>query len=189
MPTTGWWEVLWPDPATVLHAVGLAPGMDVIDLCCGDGWFTLPIAKIAGRVVAIDLDPKLLDVAQGRLAAAGASNCECVAGSAYDVAKLVTEPVDFVFMANVFHGVPERLRLALAVHEALKPSGRLAIVNWHRRPRGETIILGEPRGPRTDLRLSPSETIACVEPAGLSLLRVDDVPPFHYAAVFARPLA
>ena len=47
MPTAGWWEALWPDPAGVLAAVGLRPGMNVIDLCSGDGWFTLQIAKVA----------------------------------------------------------------------------------------------------------------------------------------------
>ena len=41
MPTAGWWEALWPDAAKVLHAIGLVPGMDVVDLCSGDGWFTL----------------------------------------------------------------------------------------------------------------------------------------------------
>jgi hypothetical protein len=37
MPTAGWWEALWPDPASVLAAVGLRLGMEVIDLCSGDG--------------------------------------------------------------------------------------------------------------------------------------------------------
>lgn len=41
MPTAGWWEALWPDPSSVLAAVGLGPGMEVVDLCSGDGWFTL----------------------------------------------------------------------------------------------------------------------------------------------------
>ena len=52
MPAAGWWEALWPSPATVLAAVGISSGMNVIDLCCGDGWFTLQIAKLAKRVVA-----------------------------------------------------------------------------------------------------------------------------------------
>jgi hypothetical protein len=37
MPTAGWWEALWPDPVKVLDAVGLKPGMEVVDLCSGDG--------------------------------------------------------------------------------------------------------------------------------------------------------
>ena len=56
MPTAGWWEALWPDPAGVLAKVGIKPGMEVIDLCSGDGWFTLQIAKIVRHVVAIDIE-------------------------------------------------------------------------------------------------------------------------------------
>ena len=187
MPTAGWWEALWPDPAKVLQAVGLMPGADVIDLCSGDGWFTLQIAKIARHVVAIDLDPNLLEVTRLRLSEAGISNCNYVAGDAYEIATLVPQRVDLVFLANAFHGVPDRLRLARAVREALKPSGRFVIVNWHRRRREETTILGEPRGPRTELRMSPDQTIAAVTPAGLKLLEIVEVLPYHYGAVFERP--
>src|SRR5712691_6863128 len=114
---------------------------------------------------------KLLDCV---LSEAGVSNCDYVAGDAYEVATLVPQRVDLVFLANAFHGVPDRLRLARAVREVLKPSGRFAIVNWHRRPREETTVLGEPRGPRTELRMSPDQTIVAVEPAGLKLLQSVD---------------
>ena len=56
MPTAGWWEALWPDPGGVLCTVGIKSDMGVIDLCSGDGWFTLQIAKIARHVAAIDID-------------------------------------------------------------------------------------------------------------------------------------
>src|SRR4030042_4780614 len=92
MPTAGWWEALWPDPAEVLTAVGVAAGMDVIDLCSGDGWFTLQIAKLARHVVAVDIDRSLLDIARLRLAESGITNCELVQGDAYDIAKLVSRP-------------------------------------------------------------------------------------------------
>lgn len=186
MPNAGWWEALWPDPAGVLANVGLKPGMDVIDLCSGDGWFTLQLAKVARRVIAIDIDRKLLDIAEHRLNESGLTNCDVIEGDAYEIAKLVAQPVDFVFMANAFHGVPDRPRLARAVREALKPSGRFAIVNWHQRPREETIVLGEPRGPKTDMRLSPDETVAAVESGGLKLTQLVEVPPYHYGAVFQR---
>lgn len=187
MPTAGWWEALWPDPAGVLAAAGIKPGMTVIDLCSGDGWFTLQIARIARRVIAVDIDPALLEVARHRLAEGGASNCRFVAGDAYDLARLVPEPADFVFMANAFHGVPDRPRLARAVRDALEPAGRFAVVNWHKRPREETTVLGEPRGPRTELRMSPEQTVRAVEAAGLRLAVLVDIPPYHYGAVFERP--
>jgi len=185
MPTASWWEVLWPDPAAVLAKVGLKTGMDVIDLCAGDGWFTLSIAKIARHVTAIDIDRGLLDVARQRLAAGGITNCDLIEGDAYDIAAL-TAPADFVFLANVFHGVPDRSRLAQAVRSALKPGGLFAIVNWHQRPREQTTVQGEPRGPATELRMSPEETIGAVEESGLKCVKLVEIPPYHYGAVFRR---
>lgn len=186
MPTAGWWEALWPDPAGVLASVGLKPDMEVIDLCSGDGWFTLQIAKVARHVAAIDIDPTLLEVAQVRLKESGLSNCSFIAGDAYDIARLWPEPVDLVFMANAFHGVPDPARLATAVKAALKPSGRFAIVNWHARPREVTTILGEPRGPKTELRLTPEKTIEAVKVDGLKFLTLVEIPPYHYGAIFER---
>jgi 2-polyprenyl-3-methyl-5-hydroxy-6-metoxy-1,4-benzoquinol methylase len=185
MPTAGWWEALWPDPTGVLAAVGLRSGMSVIDLCSGDGWFTLQIAKVARHVSAIDIDPHFLKVARHRLAENGVANCAFIAGDAYDIAKLAA-PADFVFMANAFHGVPDRSRLAQAVASALNPDGSFAIVNWHKRPREETPILGEPRGPKTELRMSPEETIKSVEGRGLKFTKIVEVPPYHYGVVFQR---
>ena len=184
MPDAGWWEALWPDPVGVLTAVGVKPGMKVIDLCSGDGWFTLQIAKIAHQVVAIDIDRDLLEVARRRLAESGVTNCDFVTGDAYELAGLVSGGTDFVFMANAFHGVPDRPRLSRAVRAALNPGGRFAIVNWHRRPREETVVLGEPRGPKGELRLSPEQTTEAVETSGLKLADLVEIPPYHYGAVF-----
>jgi ubiquinone/menaquinone biosynthesis C-methylase UbiE len=184
MPDPGWWEALWPDPAAVLTRLGVRPGMTVIDLCSGDGWFTRQIARIAGTVFAIDIDSELLAAAQRRLEESGCANCRFIEGDAYDVATLTPEPADFVFLANAFHGVPEKPRLVAGVRTALKPSGRFAIVNWHARPREETVVLGEPRGPATELRMTPEATIESVEPSGFGLSEIVDVPPYHYGAVF-----
>ncbi len=184
MPTAGWWEALWPDPASVIAAVGIARGMEVADLCCGDGWFTLQIAKVARRVIALDIDPEMLKVASHRLIEGGASNCDFMLGNAYRLQELVPGKVDFVFMANAFHGVPDKPRLARIVSAILKGGGRFAIVNWHARPREETVILGEPRGPKTELRLSPEQTVESVEAGGLKLVTRMEIPPYHYAVVF-----
>lgn len=187
MPDPGWWEALWPDPAKVLESVGLKPGMSVIDLCSGDGWFTLKIAQVARHVTSIDIDAKLLDTARIRLADGGATNCDFVVGDACDLAVLASSKVDFVFLANAFHGVPDPTRLARSARDALVPGGQFAIVNWHARSRENTTILGEPRGPPTEMRLTPQRTIEPVEAAGLKLLRVVELPPYHYGAVFQNP--
>jgi protein-L-isoaspartate O-methyltransferase len=187
MPTSGWWPVLWPHPEHTLQSVGLRPDMTAVDLCAGDGWFTLPMARIARHVTAIDIDRELLSVARHRLTQAHLSNCEFAVGDAYDICRLTPEPADFVLIANAFHGVPDRPRLARAIRTALKPGGRLAIINWHPRPREETVVADEPRGPRTELRLSPERTVADVTAGGLRLDRVIEIAPYHYGAIFQNP--
>ncbi|MET0875754.1 MAG: class I SAM-dependent methyltransferase [Tardiphaga sp.] len=187
MPTAGWWDALWPNPAGVLEAVGLRRDMAAIDLCCGDGWFTLPMSKVAASVVAIDIDRNMLEAARDRLAAAGATNYEFVEGDAYELARHMRGPADFVLMANAFHGVPDQPRLADAIGKALKPAGRLAVVNWHQRRREETTILGEPRGPKSELRMSPEQTIASIEAGGLIFAGLVELPPYHYAVIMERP--
>jgi ubiquinone/menaquinone biosynthesis C-methylase UbiE len=186
MPDPGWWEALFPDPAGILTSVGLSRGSVAVDLCSGDGWFTLQMARIARRVIAVDIDAHMLEVNAARLGESGVTNCEFCAGDAYDLPKMVSEPVDFVFLANAFHGVPERLRLANAIHATLKPGGLLSVVNWHQRPREETTILGEPRGPKSELRMSPAQTIESIQRSGLSFTQIVEILPYHYAVVFQK---
>jgi ubiquinone/menaquinone biosynthesis C-methylase UbiE len=188
MPAPGWWEALWPDPAKVLRDVGVNADMDVVDLCSGDGWFTFPLSRIARSVIAIDIDAALLEAAKVRITErGGAPNCIFVEADAYNIEKVVRQPVDHVFLANAFHGVPDKPRLARAVHNVLKPGGLFAVVSWYARPRDETTVLGAPRGPTTELRMTPEQTIAGVEPGGLKFRNRVDVSPYHYGAVFERP--
>ena len=186
MPDADWWQALWPDPANVLVEMGVQPGIVVVDLCCGDGLFTAPLARIAGRVYAIDIDPAVLERARARAAAERATNCKFVAADAMTVDTVVPEPADYVFLASTFHGVSDPLGLARAVAACLKPQGQFGIVNWHRRPCEETVVLGWPRGPKTEMRIEASDVTASVEPAGLLLNRVVELPPYHYRVVLRR---
>jgi ubiquinone/menaquinone biosynthesis C-methylase UbiE len=186
MPNRDWWHALWPDPDGVISALGIGPEMTVVDLGCGYGYFTSAIARqvAPGRVVGFDLDPQMLEQAQA--ACEGLPNCDWLLGDAMELSRLLDAPADYVLIANTFHGAHDKTGLAREVAAALKPTGRFAIVNWHSRPREETIVLGQPRGPSTELRMSPEQTRSVVEPAGFSLGSVVELPPYHYGAVFVR---
>lgn len=188
MPDANWWQALWSDPLAVLERVGFETGMIAVDLCCGDGHFTAPMsALLQGRVYAVDLDPNMLARARSAVEAAGAPDCTWIEGDARDMARLVPEPVDIVFIANTFHGVPDQTALARSAVEILKPGGAFVVVNWHAIAREDTPVLGQPRGPRTELRMSPEDVRQVVERAGLSLSHVVELPPYHYGAVFRKP--
>jgi ubiquinone/menaquinone biosynthesis C-methylase UbiE len=142
--------------------------------------------EIACHLVGIDIDAGLLEIARTRLTESGVTSCEFVEADAFEIGRVLREPADHVFLANVFHGVPDGTGLARAVRDVLKPCGLFAIVNWHAKPREETVILGEPRGPATELRMAPEQTIASVAPSGLALRNLTKVSPFHYGAFFER---
>jgi SAM-dependent methyltransferase len=186
MPDTDWWQALWPDPLRVLTAMGVKPGMVVVDLCCGDGLFTAPLTRVASRVHAIDIDPDMLDRARALVAEEKTNKCQFILADATNIETVVPKPVDYVFLANTFHGVPDKEGLARAVAAILKPQGCFGIVNWHRRPREETVVLGQPRGPRTEMRMEPNEVAAGVEPPGFRLARIAKLPPYHYGTIFEK---
>jgi len=186
MPDRDWWAALWPDPEGVLRAAGIEQNMLVIDLCCGDGYFTAPLGRIVSPhpVVGVDLSSEMLAMARKELAQHQVDNVTLIEGDAGALPKLVDEPVDFVFIANTFHGVPDQTGLSRAVREVLKPGGKFAIVNWYPRPREETPVLDQPRGPATHMRMAPEAVQQVVEPAGFAHKNLVDVGPYHYATIF-----
>ena len=189
MPDRDWWQALWPDPRRVLDRVGIQPGMTVLDLCCGDGYFTAPLSGLVnGRVYGIDLDPRMLERARHEIELASVPSVQFIEGGAFDLPALVPEQVDYVLLANTFHGVPEQTALSELVYSALTDGGLFGIINWYPKPREQTPVLGKPRGPSSETRMSPEAVRKVVEPAGFTLERVVDLPPYHYGAVFGKNL-
>jgi SAM-dependent methyltransferase len=187
MPDRAWWAALWPDPLAVLRHLGITPGMTVLDLCCGDGYFTAPLSRLVdGEVYALDLDPAMIEMAKAEVARQGASVRQWLCADACAIDTLISAPIDYVLMANTFHGVPDQSGLARAIRMVLRSKGKVGIVNWHPLPREDTPVLGQPRGPRTDLRMSPHRVTAVMEPAGFRLADIVELPPYHYGIIFQQ---
>ncbi|MBF0248277.1 MAG: class I SAM-dependent methyltransferase [Alphaproteobacteria bacterium] len=194
MPDGDWWKLLWPNPEGVLRRLGIDFGVTVLDLCCGDGHFTTPLAHIVGgmgRVMALDLDAEMIELAKRRAQRAGV-NPGAIRWLESDACKLqgvLPAQPEYVLMANTFHGVPDKPQLSREVFNVLKPGGQFAIVNWHFRPREDTTVMGEPRGPETRMRMTPEQVMDEVLPAGFRLHGVIELPPYHYGIVFDKPKA
>lgn len=113
------------------------PGMKVLDIGCGGGFFSALLAKWVGpegRVIAVDLQREMLEITRGYLAKRSllerATLHQCTAESL----ELEREQIaaDLALAMYVVHEVPDRGKLLLELAEALKPGGKLVLVE----PRG-----------------------------------------------------
>lgn len=189
LPDLDWWARLWPTPGETLRNLGVASGQSFVEVGSGDGYFALPAARIVApaTVYALDIDERLLADLEMWADRQGIENVTTVHGDARALADELPEPVAFALVANAFHGIDDRTAFVKQAYDALQPGGRLAVVNWHDRPRETTTVAGAARGPPTEIRLSPEETTeTVVEAAAFRLERQVDLPPHHYGLVFER---
>ncbi|MCG7523392.1 class I SAM-dependent methyltransferase [Streptomyces sp. OfavH-34-F] len=117
----GYPEVLYDDLAAF---AGVRPGARVLEIGCGTGQATVPLAGRGCRVTAVEAGPAMAAVARRRLA--GAPDAEVVT-AAFEEWPLPAEPFDAVLAATSFHWVDPVVRVPKAA-DALRPGGALAVV-------------------------------------------------------------
>ena len=191
MPAADWWQALWPDPEGVMRRLGVDFGHSVLDLCCGDGYFTAPIFNIvggSGRVMALDIDPHMLNLAKAHARTVGipADGIDWLEQDARKIAGHLPRVPDFILIANTLHGAEDKKALMAEIYSALMPGGQFAVINWHHRPKRETTVLNHPRGPETTSRMTPDQVIDYAAEAGFRLHGVIELPPYHYGVVFDK---
>lgn len=125
----------------------------------------------------------MIDSAREEVARQSTSVLQWICADALEVARFLSQPVDYVLMANTFHGVLDQPGLLSAINAVLRPKGKFGLVNWHQLPREATTMLGKPRGPATQMRMSPDQTSAVLEAAGFRIELAVELPPYHYALV------
>ncbi|HUB05710.1 MAG TPA: class I SAM-dependent methyltransferase [Myxococcales bacterium] len=120
-------------PEVLLDALALRGDESVADVGAGPGFFTLRLARRLprGRVIAIDVDGPALAVLQRRAAAAGLRNVETRQVGPEDPG-LAPASMALAFLCQVDQYLPDRARYFRALRRALRPGGRLVLVNYRR---------------------------------------------------------
>jgi arsenite methyltransferase len=119
-------------PDEVLKALELKQGQTVADIGSGGGYFALRFAEIVGaegHVFAVDTDQNFLDFIKNSAKEKGLSNVETVL-AAKDAAPLPENSLNLIFMRNVCHHLPDRPEYFRKLKAALKPEGRIAIIEY-----------------------------------------------------------
>lgn len=115
---------------------GLEAGSRILEIGCGTGQATRPLAERGYQVIAVELGPELAAIARQKLDAY--PNVKVVVAGFEDWA-LPPEPFDAVVSATAFHWVDPEIRVTKAA-EALRPGGSLAIIETRRNPVGEEFL-------------------------------------------------
>ena len=120
---------LFHDPERLLDPY-VMPGMTVVDIGCGMGYFTIGLAKLAGpegKVIAVDRQQQMLDALGRRARRAGMAD-RIVLHRCRKESLGVKEPADFVLAFWMAHEVPDAPRFFREIFTLLKTEGRLLLV-------------------------------------------------------------
>jgi predicted methyltransferase len=175
----------WQKPDQIMDALGIAEGSKVAELGAAGGWFTLQLAERVGpngRVYAEDIQRAMLEGISRRMQSENLTNVTTVLGTASD--PHLPAGLDAALISDAFHEMddPDDRTLVVTllqnVGQALKPQGRLGIVDW-------TPGNGGP-GPEAKHRVDPNRVIEAARAAGLQLIKREDLPPFVFLLVFGR---
>jgi len=172
----------WQKPEEVVRKLELQPGQVIADLGAGSGYFTVRFARAVGptgKVFAIDVDPQMLAYVARRAKEERLDNVQTVLAASNDP-KLAPASVDLIFIANTLHHIADREKYYPLLARALKPGGRFANIDFHKRPL--------PVGPPIGMKIAESDMIKEAQAAGFRLVREFDFLKYQYFLVFDRPI-
>ncbi len=181
MPEEAYWETLFDVPL-ILDRLGINSQLrDVVELGCGYGTFTLPVAKrISGLLTTFDIDPAMVERTRQRAAQSGVGNVLHVVGDVFVDGFGESASKDACLLFNILHcELPVKLLAEAA--RVVRPAGYVYVIHWRYDP-------ATPRGPRMEIRPQPEQMVNWAGEADLlaSPEGVLDLPPWHYGIRFQR---
>jgi ubiquinone/menaquinone biosynthesis C-methylase UbiE len=110
--------------------LGIAKGMNVLDLGGGDGTTAIPEAKLGANVLCVDIARNLVDAGNMRAKAEGLSNCRFAEGDGTALTKLGDKSFDLVVSIFGVMFAPKPFDVAKEMVRVTKPGGRIVMGNW-----------------------------------------------------------
>lgn len=181
------------DEENALEALGelqIKPGMTVVDLGCGNGYWTMPMARacvredigsedapLAGQVLAVDIQREMLQQLRQNMLREGIDNIQPVLGGVDDP-QLPADAVDLVLLVDVYHEFSHPQSMLWAIRRSLKPTGVIALLEY----RAE-----DPEVPIKPLhKMSKSQIMKEYGANKLKLVREYNELPWQHLMFFAR---
>jgi ubiquinone/menaquinone biosynthesis C-methylase UbiE len=167
----------WQAPEGILTDIGLHDGLTFVDVGCGDGFFTIPAARIVGdegRVYALDSDEEAIALLKKRALEEKLMNIDARIGVAEDTV-FCRECADFVFFSIVLHDFTDPVNVLSNAKIMLKRTGWLVDLDWKKKP----MLFGPP----LHIRFSEEHATALIERAGFRVVQKKEAGQFQYLIV------
>jgi SAM-dependent methyltransferase len=168
------------EPAKLMKALKIKPGMTVCDLGCGNGFYTLKLAREVGpegKVLAVDIQKEMLDMLQKRADKEEAKNVHPILGTVIDP-RLPDNSVDLILVVDVYHEMDHPVEMLAALRKSLSKTGRLVLVEF----RAE-----DPNVPIKPLhKMSKAQILKELPPNGFKLVEQYDEMPWQHVMFFQR---
>lgn len=160
--------------------LGVKPGMTICDMGCGNGFYSLQLAKMVGKegkILAVDIQPEMLKLLGKRAAAAGLENIEPIRGELHDP-KLPEGTVDMILLVDVYHEFSHPEHMLRAMRKALSPDGVCVLLEYREE---------DPMVPIKPLhKMSKKQIRKEWLPAGFKLVKEFDGLPWQHMMFFAK---
>jgi ubiquinone/menaquinone biosynthesis C-methylase UbiE len=166
------------DCRQLIEALAIQPGQTICDMGCGNGFYTLELAQLAGptgSVYAVDIQPPMLRMLAGRAAVAGLLNIKPVLGTVIDP-RLPAGAIDMVVCVDVYHEFSHPAEMLARIRECLAADGHLVLAEF----RGE-----DPAVPIKPLhKMTKAQVRQELEANGFELAREYDRLPWQHLMFF-----
>jgi len=167
-------------PDLMLEALQLKGGEIVADFGAGSGYYTFKLARLAGpkgTVVAVDIEPRMLEFIRQRAAKEGLTNVGLIQNTIKEP-RLPPNRFDLVLLVDVYHELEFPHEVMRGLREALKPSGRVALVEF--RKEDSAVPIKELH------KMSEDQIIRELSAAGLKHLETVRTLPLQHLVLFGK---
>ena len=166
-------------PDAVVENMNLEPDHVVADIGAGSGYFSFRIAaKVPdGKVLAVDIQPEMLQLIEGQMGEQEVSNIEGVLG-AVDNPNLPANSIDAAIMVDAYHEFSHPFEMIDGIYQALKPGGRIFLLEY----RGE-----DPSVPIRPLhKITEEQVVREMSVFGLDWTDTLDFLPWQHMMIFTK---
>lgn len=167
-------------PEQMLDALEIKEGMTVADVGTGAGYHAIRLSRRVGpggKVYATDIQPQMIAMLKRNVAAAKLKNVTPVVCTATDP-KLPAGEVDLILMVDVYHECSKPVETLKGLHKALKPGGRLVLVEFRAEDPGVPI--------KPEHKMTVDQARKEVESQGFAFQKLHDFLPWQHIIVFEK---